>query len=118
MEIKDPKTNQTIDATNDNKDAQMDVIVTRTTRLIDTLFTISVITFIAILYICFGATIDLSSVGGILKKPIGPVICFVSQFIFMPLASFGLGYFLFPDSPALAIGMFFTGVSPGGEFFL
>lgn len=32
----------------------------------------------------------------------------------MPLCSFALGLLLFPDSPELALGLFFTGVSPGG----
>lgn len=90
------------------------VTVLRDRRLIDTLFTISVITFIAILYISFGATIDLSCVKDILVKPIGPAICFVSQYVFMPVASYLLGLLLFGKSPALAIGLFFTGVSPGG----
>jgi solute carrier family 10 (sodium/bile acid cotransporter), member 3/5 len=28
--------------------------------------------------------------------------------------SFGLGYLVFPDQPTLHLGMFFTGVAPGG----
>lgn len=32
----------------------------------------------------------------------------------MPLLSYGLGYLLFPHSPELHLGLFFTGVSPAG----
>ena len=28
--------------------------------------------------------------------------------------SFGLGFLIFPDNPAMRLGMFFTGVAPGG----
>lgn len=49
-----------------------------------------------------------------LKKPIGPAIGFVCQFLTMPLLSFLIGYLLFPDRPELQIGMFFTGISPSG----
>lgn len=57
---------------------------------------------------------DIDTVKGIVKRPIGPMIAFSCQYIFMPLCSFGLGLVLFPNSPELALGLFFTGVSPGG----
>lgn len=28
--------------------------------------------------------------------------------------SFGLGFLIFPNNPAMRLGMFFTGVAPGG----
>jgi sodium/bile acid cotransporter 3/5 len=48
----------------------------------------------------------------VLRKPIGPAIGFVSQFIFMPLCSFALGFVF--DNPEMRLGLFFTGASPGG----
>lgn len=83
-------------------------------RLVDSIFDYSVSAFIALMYICFGATLDFSNVKLILKKPVGPIIGFVSQFVFMPLASFGFGLLLFPNAPILALGLFFVGISPGG----
>lgn len=66
------------------------------------------------LFINFGAALDIDTVKEIMKRPIGPSICFSCQYIFMPLCSFALGFLLFPESPELALGLFFTGVSPGG----
>merc|ERR1711992_291129 len=48
----------------------------------------------------------------VLRKPIGPAVGFVSQFIFMPLCSFALGFIF--DNPEMRLGLFFTGTSPGG----
>merc|ERR1711902_423135 len=50
----------------------------------------------------------------VLKRPIGPLIGFISQFIFMPICSFILSY-IFPFSnTAMKLGLFVTGCSPGG----
>jgi len=38
----------------------------------------------------------------------------IGQFLLMPLIAYGLGHLLFPTLPELALGLFFTGVSPGG----
>ena len=67
---------------------KMPVIVTRKTRIIDTAFTISVATLVSILYINFGAALDLHVLKSILRRPIGPVLGFLSQFLFMPLVSY------------------------------
>lgn len=78
------------------------------------MFTYSVIILVSILYINFGAAINMSTIRDIMRKPVGPSICFVCQFLFMPLAAFGLGYWLFPNDHEMALGLFFTGISPGG----
>lgn len=64
------------------------VIITREERLIDRLFTISVAALVSILYINFGAALDLGKVKEILVRPIGPLIAFVCQFLFMPLVCY------------------------------
>ena len=52
---------------------------------------------------------------GVLRRPVGPAIGFVSQFIFMPVIAFCLG-FLFPATrPAMRLGLFVTGASPGDD---
>lgn len=63
------------------------VIIIREERLIDKLFTISVATLVSILYINFGAALDLGKVKEILVRPIGPAIACFCQFLFMPLVS-------------------------------
>lgn len=95
-------------------DESMEVIITRKKRIIDHVFAGSVATLVSILYINFGAALDMSIVKKILVRPIGPAIGFVGQFCLMPMIAYGLGHFLFPTAPELALGLFFTGVSPGG----
>lgn len=63
----------------------LSVVIIREERLIDRIFTISVIVLVSILYINFGAALDLGKVKEILVRPIGPLIAFVCQFLFMPL---------------------------------
>ena len=56
---------------------KLDVTILRPLRVIDRLFTYSVIILVSILYINFGAAINISTIGDILRKPVGPAICFV-----------------------------------------
>ena len=37
-----------------------------------------------------GLDVDMTVVCSVLKKPIGPAIGFISQFVFMPLCAYGL----------------------------
>eukprot|EP00092_Neocalanus_flemingeri_P002795 GFUD01002992.1.p1 GENE.GFUD01002992.1~~GFUD01002992.1.p1 ORF type:complete len:451 (+),score=87.44 GFUD01002992.1:40-1392(+) len=78
------------------------------------IFGYSVAALISFAYINFGCALDLNVMKEVLRKPIGPAIGLVSQFIFMPLCSFALGY-IFPwSSPEMRLGLFVTGTSPGG----
>lgn len=65
----------------------LSVVIIREERLIDRIFTVSVIVLVSILYINFGAALDLGKVKEILVRPIGPLIAFVCQFLFMPLVN-------------------------------
>jgi len=89
------------------------VSVIRERRLVDKMFTYSVATLVAIIYINMGAALDLRTIKSTLRRPIGPVIGFMSQFVIMPLLSFGLAKLLIPR-PDLQLGLFITGCSPGG----
>ncbi|KAG5882707.1 hypothetical protein JTB14_020553 [Gonioctena quinquepunctata] len=100
--------------TNERIQSNVEVIVIRKERLIDVIFTASVATLVSLIYINFGCAMNWGDFKHILKKPIGPIIGFCGQFIFMPLLSYGLGQLLFPSNPAMQLGMFFTGASPGG----
>ncbi|KAH0956161.1 hypothetical protein HN011_002106 [Eciton burchellii] len=88
--------------------------VVREERIIDSIFTASVAILVSILYINFGCAMDWNVCRNTLKRPIGPIIGFFCQFLIMPLLSYTIGCILFPDTPEMQIGMFFTGVSPSG----
>ena len=48
-----------------------------------------------------------------LRRPVGPLIGFVCQFLLMPLIAFAVG-FAFPANHPFRLGLFVTGASPGG----
>ena len=73
---------------------------------------VSVLLFIALFFM--GIEIDLSVVRSVLRRPIGPVIGFVSQFIFMPLAAWGIGA-LFLTKDFEKLGLILVGSAPGGN---
>ena len=58
-------------------------------------FGYSVAVLISLAYINMGCALDLKVLREVLRRPIGPLIGFTAQFIFMPICSFILGY-LFP----------------------
>lgn len=104
----------TIDNKTEKSDETLDVIVIRRKTYLDHAFTGSIIILMSALYINFGAALDLPAVKGIMKKPIGPAICVGCQFIFMPLLGYLIGVILFPNAVDMALGIFFTGISPSG----
>lgn len=67
--------------------AKLDIIIIRKPRVIDTIFTVSVVVLVSLVSINFGCTMDWSKPKEILKRPVGPVAGFCGQFIFMPLVS-------------------------------
>lgn len=90
------------------------VVVIREKRAIDTVFTVTVAVLVSIIYINFGAALQLDQLKSIMRRPVGPCIGFLCQFLFMPLISYGLGLVLFPNDHTMQLGMFFTGCSPAG----
>ncbi|KAK6625548.1 hypothetical protein RUM43_005847 [Polyplax serrata] len=90
------------------------VTVVRGKKNLDRIFMISIIVLVSILYVTFGCAMDWPLVKGTLRKPVAPIIGFVSQFLFMPLMSYGLGKILFPSSPVERLALFLTGLCPGG----
>ncbi|XP_058978942.1 hepatic sodium/bile acid cotransporter-like [Musca domestica] len=92
----------------------LDVIVLRNIGTMDVAFRVLVGAFVMLLYVNFGAVLELDALKEILLKPIGPAIGFVGQFLVMPVLSFCIGYFLFRDMIELHLGLFFTGSTPGG----
>ncbi|CAH0597716.1 unnamed protein product [Chrysodeixis includens] len=96
------------------KNNALPVVVIRPQRVIDTIFVTSIATFVSLIFINFGCAMDWPTVKEVVKRPVGPIIGMAGQFLFMPLMTFGLGYVIFPDNAAMRLGMFFTGVAPGG----
>lgn len=64
------------------------VRVVRSERVIDQVFTYSVAVLVSVIYINFGCALDWSVFRKTVRRPLGPVIGFVSQFLIMPLVSF------------------------------
>ena len=70
------------------------------------IFGYSVAVLISLVYINFGCALDLKVMKEVLRRPVGPAIGFVSQFVFMPLISFLLGYVFPHSSPEMRLGLF------------
>ena len=93
---------------------QITVTRSKAKKTASKIFGYSVAALISFAYINMGCALDLEVMKKVLRRPIGPLIGFVSQFMFMPVCSFVLGY-VFPwSNPAMKLGLFVTGCSPGG----
>jgi len=94
----------------------LEVTVTRSKakKTASKIFGYSVAVLISLAYINFGCALDLGVMKEVLRRPVGPAIGFLSQFLFMPLCAFLLGYVFPSSSPEMRLGLFVTGTSPGG----
>ncbi|KAM8720080.1 hypothetical protein ACLKA7_006175 [Drosophila subpalustris] len=88
--------------------------IVRPERVIDHVFVGSIILLMSLVYINFGAALNMEVLQGLLTRPVGPCIGFITQTVGMPLLSYALGVFIFPESPAMQLGLFFTGIAPSG----
>ena len=72
------------------------VTVVRPERVIDKVFVYSVAILVSIIYINFGCALDWSVFKKTIRKPVGPVIGFLTQFLLMPVVSiFSVYYIIF-----------------------
>ncbi|CAG0892206.1 unnamed protein product [Cyprideis torosa] len=85
----------------------------RSSETLDKIFTYFLTVLIVFNNINMGCQLDIQIVWKVLKKPIGPAVGLVSQFLFMPLFSFGVTYLLMSD-PLYRLGLFALGCAPGG----
>ncbi|XP_027236984.2 ileal sodium/bile acid cotransporter [Penaeus vannamei] len=92
----------------------VNVKVQRGQRVLDKIFIHVVIAMVIVAYINMGCAIDLQVIKQTLRKPVAPAIGLASQYLFMPLASYAIGYGLFGSTPEMWLGLFLTGCSPGG----
>ncbi|GBM36762.1 Solute carrier family 10 member 6 [Araneus ventricosus] len=91
----------------------LDVTVIRLDKLINKIFIAFVAIIVSLNNVNMGCALDLGTVKGVLKRPIGPAIGCFCQFVIMPLVSYGVGYLIFED-PVLRLGLFTFGCSPAG----
>ena len=66
-------------------------------RTLNNLFTLIMILLVVVNTINMGAQLDIQIIKAVFKKPIGPFVGFVSQFGFMPLFSFFIGWVITED---------------------
>lgn len=90
------------------------VKVQRGQRVLDKIFIHVVILLVVVAYINMGCAIDLKVIKETVRRPVAPAIGLASQYLFMPVVSYLIGYGLFYDSPSMWLGLFLTGCSPGG----
>jgi len=70
--------------------------------------------FLVFVMFCLGTDLDHKIILNYMKRPIGPVIGILSQFVGMPLASYLIGYLLLRDQEYARLGLLLVGCSPGG----
>lgn len=77
----------TYDFSKNGTEYRYQVIIYRDTGAVDMLFVILVTVCVAVNTLFMGCQIDLKVIIQVLKKPIGPAVGYVSQFVFMPVVS-------------------------------
>lgn len=92
---------------------EIEINVDRAVHVYETAFIGLGFTFMLVNNINMGAQLDLRIIRDVLRRPLGPLCGFISQFAFMPLSTFAMGYFFFTD-PLFRLGLFTLGCSPGG----
>ncbi|XP_071092486.1 ileal sodium/bile acid cotransporter-like [Haliotis cracherodii] len=95
-------------------DKKYEIIVSRKTRPIDTVFNVVVICLVVVANIAMGCKVEIPVVKETMKRPIAPITGLASQFILMPVISFLFAYFI-AFQPSLRLGFFALGCSPGGS---
>ncbi|XP_063862709.1 sodium/bile acid cotransporter 5-like isoform X2 [Scylla paramamosain] len=88
--------------------------VQRIHSFLEKIFSRCLLAVITVVYINMGCTLDTAGVIDTLRKPFAPVIGLFLQYLLMPMVSYGIGYTLFREQPALWFGMLIVGSCPGG----
>lgn len=78
------------------------------------LFTLIIGILVSIVYVTMGATLDFQVIKRIFKRPVGPAVGIICQYVFMPLIAFGVSLVAFPGNPLGQLGLFLAGCCPGG----
>ncbi len=91
----------------------VEVLVAVKDKTLNNIFTLVVTLMIIVNTVNMGGQLDLDVIKAVFKKPIGPAVGFCSQFLLMPLFSFGVGW-LMSDDILFRLGLFVLGCCPGG----
>ncbi len=59
-------------------------------KTLNNIFTLVMTVMIVVNTVNMGGQLDLKVIKAVFRKPIGPIVGFISQFLFMPLVSFGV----------------------------
>ncbi|XP_023339620.1 ileal sodium/bile acid cotransporter isoform X2 [Eurytemora carolleeae] len=62
-----------------------------------------------------GTDLEFDIILAYLRRPIGPVIGIISQFIGMPVIAYVVGYLILSEQPFARLGLLLIGSSPGGS---
>ena len=98
---------------NSNKvltESVLNVSIVRKKTIQSKVFSYSVAILVSLAYINMGCAMDLEVVRETIKKPIGPLIGFLCQYLMMPLLSYALGFIFGTKSVAMRLGLFVTGI--------
>ncbi|KAK7067112.1 hypothetical protein SK128_011282 [Halocaridina rubra] len=89
------------------------VVIDRKVLVLDTVFITFCLVFMLVNNVMMGSQLDLRIIISVLKKPLGPLCGFISQFTIMPVVTFFFGKMFFSD-PLMRLGLFTLGCCPGG----
>lgn len=90
------------------------VVVFRKRGLLDTIFQVFIYIFLVFVTLAFGCKLDLDVVKENLRRPVAPAIGLCCQYILMPMIAFAIAKIVIPNDHAVALGIFISGVCPGG----
>lgn len=90
------------------------VVVFRKLGLFDTIFRVLIYIFLVFVTLAFGCKLDLEVVKENLRRPVAPAIGLGCQYILMPMIAFAIAKIVIPNDHAVALGIFISGVCPGG----
>lgn len=90
------------------------VVVFRKLGLFDTIFRVFIYIFLVFVTLAFGCKLDLEVVKENLRRPVAPAIGLCCQYILMPMIAFAIAKIVIPNDHAVALGIFISGVCPGG----
>lgn len=89
------------------------IIVVVKDQTMNDLFTLIMTLMIIANTVNMGGQLDLNIIKGVFKKPIGPLVGMICQFILMPLFAYGIGWLMTNDT-LFRLGLFVLGCCPGG----
>ena len=89
-------------------------MVTKGPSALKIAFDVVITTTLILIMLGMGSTVEIKALVKHLRRPIGAAIGMLSQFIVLPLATFGFAHALQME-PLAAIGMLVMGCCPGGS---